>query len=129
MKWKLNRFSLRTTFISLVSSLYEYTALLIPTIAKNLTKKLQVTQNNALRVILNRTKFDLTTIDALHAKAKLIQVEPRCLFLAKKYSIRQIEAKKPLILKLINDSSASNVKSPIGSLNTFINNYKRLTYG
>jgi len=49
----------------------DYSAILMPVICETNKNKLQVIQNNALRIILNKPKLTKTRIVDLHLESKL----------------------------------------------------------
>ena len=55
----------------LIRSVMDYSAILMPVICETNKNKLQVIQNNALRIILNKPKLTKTRIVDLHLESKL----------------------------------------------------------
>ena len=129
-KWKISKLSLRTTYISLVSSIFEYTAGIIKSFNSKVVEKLQVVQNNAIRVILGKSKLDKIRTEVLHEKIRLSSVEERCKILRKKYLMRTCDFENPWILKIWDESEGEMMSkdSPLGCEEIFMRNYKRLTY-
>jgi hypothetical protein len=129
-KWKISKISLRTTYVSLVSSIFEYTAGIIQSFNHKVIEKLQIVQNNAIRIILGKSKLDKIKIETLHSKIKLKSVEKRCETLRQKYFMRAIDFNNPWLLNMWNEfqGEAMCKDSPFGCDEKFINNYKKLTY-
>ena len=67
-KWKIGKSSLRSTYISLISSILEYTAGILEAFTEKSIGRLQVVQNNAIRVILGYHKVDKMRIQDMHEK-------------------------------------------------------------
>jgi hypothetical protein len=129
-KWKISKISLRTTYVSLVSSIFEYTAGIIQSFNHKVIEKLQIVQNNAIRIILGKSKLDKIKVETLHSKIKLKTVEKRCETLRQKYFMRAIDFNNPWLLNMWNEfqGEAMCKDSPFGCEEKFINNYKKLTY-
>ncbi len=65
--------------------------------------KLQVIQNNALRIILNKPKIMKTKIVDLHSEVNLETLETRSLKLRRRYVQKAISNNNPVILELIEE--------------------------
>ncbi len=68
--WKLATETLKQLFNSLISSVFEYSAILLPILSDSLINKLQVIQNSAFRSIhhlfINKITRKNTSIERLH---------------------------------------------------------------
>jgi hypothetical protein len=59
-RYKLNKSTLTTIYLSLIRSIMDYSSLIIPQIAKYLGRTIQSTQNTAIKIIY-KLKFDTHT--------------------------------------------------------------------
>jgi len=81
----------------------DYSAILMPIISETFKNKLQVIQNNALRIILNKPKIMKTKIVDLHSEVNLETLETRFLKLRRRYVQKAISNNNPVILELIEE--------------------------
>ena len=97
---------LTQAYCSLVRSVIDYSSFILFVINEESKNRLQVIQNNCLRVILN-ANFDKNTqknveIDVLHKKAKLQTVEERSNTMLIRYLTKAIDTNNELIIDAIN---------------------------
>ncbi len=81
--WKLKKSTLVNVYKTVLRSVIEYSSLINPVIKNKLHQRLQLIQNNALRIILNKSRE--TSIKSLHQMAKLDMVKDRLSKLCKSY--------------------------------------------
>ena len=98
---KLTQKTLVQIYCTLIRSVIEYSAIIAPIINKTNLKKLQIIQNNCLRVILHVKKIEHLNIDELHRRAGVEKLDVRLNHLRKKYIKNSIENKNPLIVETI----------------------------
>lgn len=94
--WNLSQTTLITMYKSLVGSIFEYPAILLPHLSANILNSLQIIQNNALRTILKKPRE--TPIISLHELGSIKLVKNRLEQLARNYLINAIVNNNPLIL-------------------------------
>lgn len=90
-------------YYSLVRSVIEYSAFLIPILSSNLIKIIKTIQNTALRTILNVNVVDKIKICELESKTKVESIETRLRFLRDKYLKDARSNNNPLIIELDKD--------------------------
>ena len=99
--WNLNLKTLVSIYCTLVRSIMEYIAILMPVIKNETFNLLQIIQNNCLRAIFNVRKIDKVSITRLHSMADLDTLKERFHNLGTRYLKSAIEEKNPLIEELI----------------------------
>jgi hypothetical protein len=108
--WKLSTETLKQLFDSLISSVFEYSAILLPTLSDSLINKLQVIQNSAFRSILhlhfNKATGKNTSIKRLHTIAKAPMVKARLKELTSRYLTCALINKNPIIKRCISEYKA-----------------------
>jgi len=101
--WQLTKETLLQVYNVLIRSVMDYSAILMPVICETNKNKLQVIQNNALRIILNKPKLTKTRIVDLHLESKLETLEERFLKLRRRYVQKAIINSNPVIVELIDE--------------------------
>jgi len=101
--WQLTNETLLQVYNVLIRSVMDYSAILMPVICETNKNKLQVIQNNALRIILKKPKLTKTRIVDLHLESKLETLEERFLKLRRRYVQKAIINSNPVILELIDE--------------------------
>ena len=96
--WKLDTKTLINIYNSLVRSVIEYSAILLPALSETNAYKLQIIQNTALRSILHMP-YD-TNIAFLHTTANVKLLSLRLEDLVKSYITSSIITKNPLLMSL-----------------------------
>ena len=86
--WKLNEKTLRNIYLSLIRSVFDYSAILCPAISSSNLYNLQVIQNNALRLILRKPRN--TRINELHDSTKIDLIQDRFKTLSARYILKSI---------------------------------------
>jgi hypothetical protein len=99
--WKLSTHTLITLYKSLVSSIFEYSAILEPHLSQKIMSSLQIIQNNALRIIFKKPKD--TPIKTLHSLGNIQMVSNRLEQLAKNYLSNAIINNNPLIVDSLKE--------------------------
>jgi len=72
----------------LIRSGIEYSAIIAPIISATNLNTLQIIQNNALRIILNKPKITRTRIEYLHEEANIDMIDTRLTTLRKRYVLK-----------------------------------------
>jgi hypothetical protein len=110
--WKIDTDLLVQIYILLIRSLLEYSSIIYTCLSKENKNKLQIIQNNSLRIILKKNSH--TRISELHKLANIDTIESRLRKLNSSYFRRGLINKNPIILELINEyinfSAARTVK-------------------
>jgi hypothetical protein len=88
----INKKTLIQIYNVLIRSVIEYSAIS----ATNLNM-LQIIQNNALRLILNKPKVARTRIEHLHDEANIDMIDTRLTNLRKRYAFKAIHNNNPII--------------------------------
>ena len=88
-------------YVCFIRPILEYGAVLTAGVSKTNMKKLQVVQNNALRLALNNPRKGKTRITSLHERAGIDMIETRLINLKNK-SLARYEGSK-LMIKLNSD--------------------------
>jgi len=99
--WKIDSNILLQIYKLLIRSLLEYSSIIYTSLNKENKTKLQVIQNNCLRIILKKNSY--TRISDLHNLANIETIESRFKKLNSSYFRRGLINKNPIILELIND--------------------------
>ena len=99
--WKIDTQILLQIYKLLIRSLLEYSSIIYTSLNKENKTKLQVIQNNCLRIILKKNSY--TRISDLHNLANIETIESRFKKLNSSYFRRGLINKNPIILELIND--------------------------
>ena len=81
--------NLKQLYCSLIRSILEYSAFLLPILSNKLIDVLKVIQNNALRIILKVKLTDKIKIDELHNLTKVEPIEIRLENQRQQYFTRQ----------------------------------------
>ena len=110
--WKIKTDILLKIYILLIRSLLDYSSLIYHCLNSENKKKLQLIQNNSLRIILHKPLH--TPITDLHRLAKLDTIESRFNKLNRKFILKNLVNKNPLVCELIyeflNYSAARVIK-------------------
>jgi hypothetical protein len=101
--WCLNLENLKQLYFSLIRSVIEYSAFLLPILTKKLLSIITVVQNNALRIMLHKKKADKVSINDLHILAQMEPLEDRLHKLRNQYFLKATFQDNPLIVELIED--------------------------
>lgn len=101
--WQLSRETLVSIYKSLVGSVLDYSAFMIPTLPADLLKTVQAVQNNAVRIIYHRSKLEHTPTGELCAMAGLDLVQDRMNELNSRYYSKAIQNNNVLIKGLMGD--------------------------
>ena len=101
--WSLPNHILVQLYKSLLRSVIEYSSFMIVSLNKNLLRKLEVLQNNALRIIFKVKLIDKVSIEILRNKAKINSVEARMKELLLRYFEQAQMYQYPLINTMIDE--------------------------
>ncbi len=85
--WLLTKQILIQIYNVLIKSI-EYSALIAPIISATNLNTLQITQNNAQRIILNKPKTTRTIIEHLHEEANIDLIDTRLAALRTRYILK-----------------------------------------
>ena len=99
--WTLNFKTLLSIFKLLIRSLIEYSSIIYDITAKSITKKLQIVQNDALRLILKLKRENGN--QELHTRSKIEYIEDRMKNLNKKYLNKAMGNENELIESLVTE--------------------------
>ena len=99
--WALNTKTLLSIYKLLVRSLIEYSSILFDVTKKSNTKKLQIVQNDALRIILKLKKEDGN--QRLYDESKIESIEQRMNKLNTRYLCKAINYENEMIKNLISE--------------------------
>jgi hypothetical protein len=99
--WKLNKSTLVNIYKTIMRSIIDYSAILIPHLTQAQINKLQATQNKALRLIYNREES--VSLDQLHLMARLENIKIRFYNLTKNYLIKALNSNNPIISDLVKE--------------------------
>ncbi len=89
----------------MIRSVIEYSAIIAPIISATNLNMLQIIQNNALRLILNKPKVTRTRIEHLHEdEANIDMIDTRLTNLRKRYVLKAIHNNNPIVkdIPLVN---------------------------
>ena len=105
--WKLNSKTLIQIYYSLVRSIIEYSALIVPRLSNSNLNKLQVIQNNAIRAIYGYPKDPISTrpinIEYLHSIDNVELLVERLDGLNQRYLTKALGYRNPLIIEAFED--------------------------
>ena len=87
----------------MIRSVIEYSAIIAPIISATNLNMLQIIQNNALRLILNKPKVTRTRIEHLHEEANIDMIDTRLTSLRKRYVLKAIHNNNPIIKDTISE--------------------------
>ena len=99
--WKLGPKTLIKVYLSLIRSIFDFSAILNPAISATRLYDIQKIQNNAFRLIFNKP-FD-TRISTLHELAKVGFVQDRFKHLSLRYILKAINNNNPIIKDAFNE--------------------------
>ena len=100
-KWKLNKKTLTIIYLSLIRSIIDYSALIIPLLSQSLAKTIQSTQNTAFRIIY-KLKYDTST-EEITKISKVHLIKTRAKELNEKYIKNALKFENELIGDLITE--------------------------
>jgi hypothetical protein len=105
--WKLNSKTLIQIYYSLVRSIIEYSALIVPRLSNSNLNKLQVIQNNAIRAIYGYPKDPISkrpiNIEYLHSIDNVELLVERLDGLNQRYLTKALGYRNPLIIEAFED--------------------------
>jgi hypothetical protein len=105
--WKLSTANLKQLFNSLIRSVFEYSAIILPILSDTLINKLQVIQNSSFRSIhhlyFNKTTRKHTSIERLHIIANAPLVRARLKELTERYLRSALFNKNSVIKSCISE--------------------------
>jgi hypothetical protein len=101
--WQLTKQTLIQIYNVLIRSIIEYSAIIAPIISAANLNTLQIIQNNALRLILNKPKITRTRIEYLHEEANIDMIDTRLTTLRKRYVLKAIHNNNPIIKDTISE--------------------------
>ena len=93
----------------IIRSLIDYSAFMVDLISKTELNRIQVIQNNALRIILKKSLIDKCSIDDLHSLCDIEMVESRMRKLNEKYFTKANA--NPLVEHLVEDYGQNFINS------------------
>ena len=99
--FKLPCLVLRSLYKSLIRSVMEYSSIIVNLINAKSINRLQIIQNNCLRIICKKDRS--TLIEELHECANVSMVEVRLKKMSRKYIASNIITNNPLVKTLAND--------------------------
>ena len=99
-QFKLPFHVMKALYKSLIRSLMEYSSFLVNILSAKLVNKLQVIQNNCLRIICKRDMFSHTSIEELHEMTSISMVKERLNKMNRKFTAKNIASNNPLITSL-----------------------------
>ena len=99
--WKLNSKTLVNIYLSLIRSIFDYSAILVPALSNSTLSVIQKIQNNAFRLIFNKPKD--TRISSLHESARVDYVYDRFKKLSWKYITKALTYHNPIIKESYNE--------------------------
>ena len=102
-QFKLPFHVMKALYKSLIRSLMEYSSFLVNMLNAKLINKLQVIQNNCLRIICKRDMFSHTSIEELNELASTSMVKERLNKMNRKFIANNIANNNPLITSLARD--------------------------
>ena len=98
--WQLTKQTLIQIYNVLIRSVIEYSAIIAPIISVTNLNTLQIIQNNALRIILNKPKITRTRKKHLHEVAN---IDTRLATLRTRYVLKAIQNNNPIIKDTISE--------------------------
>ena len=101
--WQLTKQTLIQIYNVLIRSVIEYSAIIAPIISVTNLNTLQIIQNNALRIILNKPKITRTRIEHLHEEANIDMIDTRLAILRTRYVLKAIQNNNPIIKDTISE--------------------------
>ena len=101
--WCISLENLKQLYFSLVRSVIEYSAFLLPILTQKLLAIITVVQNNALRIMLHKKRTYRVSIHDLHLLAQMEPLEDRLDKLRKEFFRKATSQDNPLICELIED--------------------------
>ena len=100
--WKVPIKAAINMYISLVRSIIDYTLFAYDIMPKKEQNKLQILQNNCLRIVLKKQKDEISIIN-LHKEAEIETIAERARSLKKSYELSCTKNENPLYKQLIDE--------------------------
>ncbi len=100
---KMTQKTLIQIYFTLIRSVIEYSAIIAPALGICNYKKIQIIQNNALRIILHVKRIEHLNIDELHKRAGVNKIEERLYELRKRYIENAIDDDNPLVKETVSE--------------------------
>ena len=94
--WKLKKSTIVNLYKSIIRSIFDYACIIGPLLCKTRMKRLQIIQNNVLRIIF-KSRRDCPT-EELHQLGNIERIDSRLKCLTKLYLVKAVHNNNPLTI-------------------------------